>query len=191
MNNAALRVTATATDKDNAPLVPMIEDPNANVNIPYNPYDYTYSWTSSLDSESPLLTSDRCSRALGTFIEDATALALATEASSHPTGLLSLYAQPWVYAGGGLGNMDKCPLQTCLAGAGTRRDSLKFTNVCMVPACTTYDLAVEDSNSAVRRPYHHYSRPIALWVATGCGHVFVHFRVFGGPRARSENAGSK
>jgi peptidoglycan/LPS O-acetylase OafA/YrhL len=140
MNNAALRVTAI--DNVNAPPEPI----NQNA-YPDNPY----SWTSSLDSEPPLLTSERCSQSLGTFFQDATALALATEASSHPTGMISLYAQPWVYAGGGLGNMDECPLQTCLAGAGTRRDSLTFASVCMVPECTAYDLAAEDFNSAVER----------------------------------------
>jgi peptidoglycan/LPS O-acetylase OafA/YrhL len=140
MNNAALRVTAI--DNVKAPPVPI----NQNA-YPDNPY----SWTSSLDSEPPLLTSERCSQSLGTFFQDATALALATESSSHPTGLISLYAQPWVYAGGGLGNMDECPLQTCLAGAGTRRDSLTFASVCMVPECTAYDLAAEDFNSAVER----------------------------------------
>jgi peptidoglycan/LPS O-acetylase OafA/YrhL len=47
--------------------------------------------------------------------------------------------------------MDECPLQTCLAGAGTRRDSLTFASVCMVPECSAYDLAAEDFNSAVER----------------------------------------
>lgn len=143
MNNAAVKVAAAAAaiaiddDNGNDPLVPGNDNP--------------YYWSSSLDSEPPLLTSERCSQSLGTFFQDATALALATEASSHPTGLISLYAQPWVYAGGGLGNMDECPLQTCLAGAGTRRDSLTFASVCMVPECTAYDLAAEDFNSAVER----------------------------------------
>jgi peptidoglycan/LPS O-acetylase OafA/YrhL len=116
-------------------------------NINTNPY----SWSSSLDSEAPLLTSDYCAQALGAFFQDSSALAVATEASSHPGGLESLYAQPWVYAGGGLGNMDECPLQNCLAGAGTRRDSLTFGSVCMVPECSAYDLAAQDFFATIER----------------------------------------
>jgi peptidoglycan/LPS O-acetylase OafA/YrhL/type II secretory pathway pseudopilin PulG len=144
--NVAAAVTTIDNNDDASRSPPVPESPNEPQDIS-NPY----TWSSSLDSESPLLTSERCSSSLGTFFQDASYLAVATEASSHPTGLMSLYAQPWVYAGGGLGNMDECPLQNCLAGAGTRRDSLTFASVCMVPECTAYDLAAEDFNSAVER----------------------------------------
>jgi peptidoglycan/LPS O-acetylase OafA/YrhL len=70
-------------------------------------------------------------------------LSLATEASSHPSGLLAVYAQPWIYAGPGLGNMDECPLQVCLAG-GTGRDSLTFASVCVIPNCEASDLVAHD-----------------------------------------------
>jgi peptidoglycan/LPS O-acetylase OafA/YrhL len=104
------------------------------------------SWTTSLnhDSLEPLLTSEACFAALAIFFySEHQLLAIATEASSHPSGLDSLYAQPWVYAGGGLGNIDECPAQVCLAG-GARRDSLIFASVCVVPECHAQDLAADD-----------------------------------------------
>ena len=74
-------------------------------------------WSTSLYSEDPVLTSSRCVSALRDFFNHPSLLAVATESSSHPTGLQSVLAQPWLYAGGGLGNIPECPLQTCLAGA--------------------------------------------------------------------------
>lgn len=125
--------------------------------FPMNPY----SWSSSLEqSEVPLLTSEHCAASLAAFFQDSATLAVAAEASSHPSGLESLYAQPWVYAGGGLGNMDECPLQNCLAGAGTRRDSLTFASVCMVPECSAYDLAAQDFPSAVERTSQDSVHPV-------------------------------
>ena len=84
-------------------------------------------------------------------------LAVITEASSHPAGLEAVYGQPWIYGGGGLGNMDECPtasdndndsdgggnFQVCLAG-GTGRDSLTFASVCIVQDCTAHDLLADD-----------------------------------------------
>ncbi|EEC44942.1 predicted protein [Phaeodactylum tricornutum CCAP 1055/1] len=110
-----------------------------------------YSWSTSLGSTPPLLTSAACTGSLATFFSDASALSVATEASSHPSGLEALYAQPWVYAGGGLGNIDECSLQTCLAGAGVRRDSITFAAVCVVPECSAFDLAADDFVSTVAR----------------------------------------
>jgi peptidoglycan/LPS O-acetylase OafA/YrhL len=110
-----------------------------------------YAWSTSLGAPDPLLTSQRCSAALSDLFANPALLAVATEASSHPAGLQALYAQPWLWAGGGLGNLDECPLQTCLAGAGIRRDSLTFAAVCMVPTCTAYDLAAEDFSATVTR----------------------------------------
>jgi hypothetical protein len=97
-----------------------------------------YKWT-----EEPHLTSTRCSRALSDFFLAPVDLSIATESSSHPSGLLSLYGQPYVYAGGGLGNMYECTLQICLAG-GTGRDSLTFASVCVPDKCTALDLAADD-----------------------------------------------
>ena len=101
-------------------------------------------WSTSLYSEPPVLTSSRCVRALRDFFAHPSTLAVATESSSHPTGLQSVLAQPWLYAGGGLGNMPECPLQSCLAGAGTRRDSITFASVCVPYECHAIDLAAHD-----------------------------------------------
>jgi peptidoglycan/LPS O-acetylase OafA/YrhL len=104
------------------------------------------NWTTSLNNDSlePLLTTEACFAALTNFFQNEhQLLAVATEASSHPSGLDSLYAQPWVYAGGGLGNIDECPAQVCLAG-GASRDSLIFASVCVVPECHAQDLAAGD-----------------------------------------------
>jgi peptidoglycan/LPS O-acetylase OafA/YrhL len=97
----------------------------------------------------PLLTSLKCYRGLVTFFKTAygepndNTLAMVTESSSHLAGLQALYGQPWVWAGGGLGNMDECPLQVCLAG-GTGRDSLTFASACVVGDCTASDLLSPD-----------------------------------------------
>ena len=101
-------------------------------------------WSTSLYSEDPVLTSSRCVSALRDFFNHPSLLAVATESSSHPTGLQSVLAQPWLYAGGGLGNIPECPLQTCLAGAGTRRDSITFASVCVPYECHAQDLAAHD-----------------------------------------------
>lgn len=101
-------------------------------------------WSTSLYSEDPVLTSSRCVSALRDFFNHPSLLAVATESSSHPTGLQSVLAQPWLYAGGGLGNIPECPLQSCLAGAGTRRDSITFASVCVPYECHAQDLAAHD-----------------------------------------------
>jgi peptidoglycan/LPS O-acetylase OafA/YrhL len=101
-------------------------------------------WSTSLYSKPPVLTSSRCVHALRQFFAMPSVLAVATESSSHPTGLASVLAQPWLYAGGGLGNIAECPLQTCIAGAGTRRDSITFASVCVPYGCHANDLAAED-----------------------------------------------
>jgi peptidoglycan/LPS O-acetylase OafA/YrhL len=112
-----------------------------------------------LDSTPPVLTSAECTAALETLFssnspENRFLLAVATESSSHPAGLPSLVAQPYRYAGGGLGSPDECPLETCLAGAAggvVRRDSLTFAAVCMVPQCTAYDVAAADFVATAER----------------------------------------
>lgn len=126
------------------------------------------AWSTSLHAAAPLLTSQACAHALAHFFSHPTLLAVATEASSHPSGLASLFAQPYVYAGGGLGNLDEChavtiansdsttstltSLQTCLAGAGgIQRDSLTFASVCMVPDCTALDLQADDFTATLAR----------------------------------------
>ena len=96
-------------------------------------------------SKTAILTSLNCYNALVRFFQDHSSsnLQLAVESSSHLSGLDSLFAQPWVYAGGGLGNIDECPLKVCLAG-GTKRDSLTFASVCVVPECSATDLVADD-----------------------------------------------
>lgn len=105
------------------------------------------SWTIATDHNlsTPLLTSNACYESLSTFFQNGSSqlLAVTAEAQSHPSGLNSLFAQPWVWASGGLGNIDECPLQVCLAG-GTLRDSLVFASACVVPECTAFDLASDD-----------------------------------------------
>lgn len=109
-----------------------------------------YAWTTSLASSEPLLTSEACAESLTAFFHEPDVLSVALESSSHPAGLLSLLSQPWVYAGGGLGNIDECNLQTCIAG-GNRRDSLIFAAVCVPPQCSAYDLAANDFLAALER----------------------------------------
>ena len=108
-------------------------------------------WTTTFESTEPQLTSERCSHALAQLFEKRAELSVAVEASSHPSGLDSLLAQPWLYAGGGLGNMDECPFQVCLAGAGFRRDSVTFASVCIVPQCSAEDLGAGDFSAVATR----------------------------------------
>lgn len=106
----------------------------------------TSVWSTSNNHPNPQLTSNECSRALATFLRTEPLISVATEASSHPSGVVSLYAQPYVYSGGGLGNINEChaqSLQVCLAG-GTTRDSITFASVCIPPECTALDLASRD-----------------------------------------------
>lgn len=100
---------------------------------------------------TPTLTSLACYDALVDFFRDDSsyALSLATESSSHLAGLQSLLAQPWIYAGGGLGNIAECPLQVCLAG-DTKRYSLTFASACVVPECKAEDLAASDFPERLR-----------------------------------------
>jgi hypothetical protein len=153
-------------------------------------------WSSSNQyrQKIPHLTTTSCSRALGDFFQAPTDLAVATEASSHPSGLISLYAQPYVYAGGGLGNVAECPLQVCLAG-GTRRDSLTFASACVPKQCDAMDLAADDFveklhlasegsvDPVLAREYHALHERIAElnnFLNTGwtCGEYSVPFNIF-------------
>jgi len=109
------------------------------------------SWSTSNNHPNPQLTSNTCTRALEQFVRTAPLLSVATEASSHPSGLSSLYAQPYVYSGGGLGNINECKatsLTTCLAG-GTSRDSITFAAVCIPNECTALDLAASDFTASL------------------------------------------
>lgn len=117
---------------------------------------------------TPLTTSRECYLGLVDFFQHAKAkatstkyddwlaaarLSVATESSSHLTGIRSLNIQPWVYAGGGLGNVDEClslnkdpqnpSVHVCLAG-GTSRDSLTFASACVVSACSAADVYADD-----------------------------------------------
>ena len=117
----------------------------------------------------PLLTSSKCSKALydvfrNTYYSDIGnvdpqqpnfLLSMIVESCSHPSGLNALYAQPYMYAGPGLGNMDICPLQTCIAGNShlPQTNSIPFASICTVPECTAYDLGSEDFVAAMARQY--------------------------------------
>jgi peptidoglycan/LPS O-acetylase OafA/YrhL len=120
-----------------------------------------YAWSTSLEARPPGLTSQACSHALTLFFQTPSDLALATESSSHPAGLQALYLQPWVYAGGGLGNMEECPLQNCLAGAH-QRDSLTFASVCIIPECSAYNLAASDFTATLWRSMNQTTNTLAL-----------------------------
>lgn len=159
-------------------------------------YSQQMPWSSSdqYGKTNPKLTTAACSRALTDFFFDRMTLSIALESSSHPTGLSSLFGQPYVWAGGGLGNMDECPLQTCLAG-GTSRDSLQFASVCLPEDCTALDLAADDfvekltlsSQSNAQNPMveeyvtlHRRMAEINKFLNTGwtCGEYKVPFHVF-------------
>ena len=117
----------------------------------------------------PLLTSSKCSKAFydvfrNTYYSDIGnidpaqpnfLLSILVESCSHPSGLNALYAQPYMYAGPGLGNMDSCPLQTCIAGNGDHHDSITFASICVVPECTAYDLGSEDFIASIARQYDY------------------------------------
>ena len=120
----------------------------------------TPAWSTSNHHPNPQLTSNECSRALATFLRTEPLIAVATEASSHPSGVVSLYAQPYVYSGGGLGNINECPLQVCLAG-GTTRDSITFASVCIPPECTALDLASRDFIASLQRVSEGVENPYA------------------------------
>lgn len=126
-----------------------------------------YAWSTSVqDYTPPLLTSSHCAKAVydlfhNTYYSEIGnmdpfqpnfLLSVVAESSSHPSGLTALYAQPWMYAGPGLGNLDECPMQTCIAG-GRKTDSITFASVCMMPECSAYDLASEDFVSTVARQF--------------------------------------
>ena len=96
----------------------------------------------------PLLTSASCSQALSIFLHDPISLAIATEASSHPSGLISLVHQPYNYAGGGLGNIQECPFVSCLAGS---QDSIVVAHACVPLDCTALDLGSADWIATLKR----------------------------------------
>ena len=117
--------------------------------------DDLYAWsTASPGSEDVGNTSARCASHLSLFFADSPSLAIATEASSHPSGIVALEWQPWTWAGGGLGNIAECPIQTCIAGAGIRRDSLTFASLCIVPQCMARDLVADDFLDVLENASH-------------------------------------
>lgn len=104
------------------------------------------------------------------------ALSIATEASSHPSGLTSLKSQPWVYSGGGLGNGDECRIlnnnagndngvgfHSCIAGlAANRAASLPFASICIPSDCTAHDLASNQMLPMLRQ--YLEAPPTTLWL---------------------------
>lgn len=146
-----------------------------------------YAWSTSLDYPPPLLTSAHCAMAVYKLFHNTYEsnvgdldpyqpnflLSVVTESSSHPAGLNALYAQPWMYAGAGLGNLDECPLQTCIAG-GRKTDSITFAAVCMVPECSAYDLAADDFVSTVARQLDYATQYSTIpFESIDLGHEYV------------------
>jgi peptidoglycan/LPS O-acetylase OafA/YrhL len=128
-------------------------------NFPIPNHNHTDNVSSSSDIDEVIMEEEEESNYL---------LSLLVESSSHPVGLSALEAQPWLYAGPGLGNMDACPLQMCIAGGNNRRDSVVFAAVCIVPECSAYDLAAADFIPTAQRQlqyiqqqYHQYNTTTA------------------------------
>jgi hypothetical protein len=108
---------ATTTTNNNPAAAADDEEPNV---LPESTAYWSkpnYAWSSSFHYVPPRLTSSRCAQALhdlfhntyyDTTIHDPTIpnflLNVVVESSSHPSGIHALFAQPYVYSGGGLGN---------------------------------------------------------------------------------------
>lgn len=142
------------------------------------------------NDDLPVNASSLCVNALQQFFASPATLAIATEASSHPTGMLPLLYQPYLYAGGGLGNVNECPLESCMAGS-----QVVFASVCVPHNCTAHDLAADDfvakvmetSKSSVlpqvAQEYLVLTEQIAavnrfLKVGWACGEYKVPFKLF-------------
>jgi hypothetical protein len=160
-DNATATATTAATNNN-----PAADDEEPNV-LPESTAYWSkpnYAWSSSFHYVPPRLTSSRCAQALrdlfhNTYydptIHDPTIpnflLNVVVESSSHPSGLHALFAQPYVYSGGGLGNFDECPLQNCMAASGQSTDSFTYASICLVPECSAYDVAAQDFTSVAAR----------------------------------------
>ena len=122
------------------------------------------SWSYSFDANA--LTSEVCSESLTALLHDThDLLPVVVESCSHPSGLPSLFAQPFAYGGGGLGNPDECPLQVCLAFQLGRDGMPPFASFCAPTACRASDLTSRDFAATLERnllwheaPHHHGRR---------------------------------
>ena len=174
-----LKVVSNVSTEDN--------DESTSSTLYTKPY---YSSDPSLPP--PLLTSSKCSKAFydvfrNTYYSEIGnidieqpnfLLSIIVESCSHPSGLNALFAQPYMYSGPGLGNIDICPLQTCIAGNGNPNNndpntndpphqqqqhhssnSITFASICIVPECTAYDLGSEDFIAAIARQYDYAMQP--------------------------------
>jgi peptidoglycan/LPS O-acetylase OafA/YrhL len=128
-----------------------------------DPNDYAWSFYVHQPTDlTPPLTSEKCALSLTKLLQGEphpALLEVAAEASSGTTaGLEALYAQPWLWAGGGLGSLGECPLQTCMAGtaAATGHAPLVFASVCIVPECHAADLASPDIAAAAERAVQNF-----------------------------------
>jgi len=110
-------------------------------------------WTTSLDVSTPVLddtlgiattdqlVSHECEESLKLFLEDPFTRAVAIDSSSHPAaGIDALQAQPYLYAGGGLGNIHECETieNAYMCTAGNR--GLSFGRLCLPADCGAHDL---------------------------------------------------
>jgi peptidoglycan/LPS O-acetylase OafA/YrhL len=110
---------------------------------------WSYSFAAGSEGQ---LTSQRCSEALTALLRHSfNLLPIVVESCSHPSGLDSLLLQPYSYAGGGLGNVDECPLLSCLALQPGRDGMPPYAGVCVPSECQASDLTSFDFVATLQR----------------------------------------
>jgi peptidoglycan/LPS O-acetylase OafA/YrhL len=126
------------------------------------------SWSYSFAAGSVgQLTSQRCSEALTALLRHSfNLLPIVVESCSHPSGLDSLLLQPYSYAGGGLGNVDECPLLSCLALQPGRDGMPPYAGVCVPSECQASDLTSSDFVATLQRNLGSQQDVIASTYAT-------------------------
>ena len=131
--------------------------------MPFSSSTYSTVHPNGLSSTTTT-TSLSCSQGFTHLFHDTVALSIATEASSHSSGLTSLYYQPYVYAGGGLGNFDECRyiVMTKSTSATLPGDGLisclaeneggpSVASVCVPKECTAHDMTSDDFIQTIMR----------------------------------------
>jgi peptidoglycan/LPS O-acetylase OafA/YrhL len=126
---------------------------------------WSYSFAAGSEGQ---LTSQRCSEALTALLRHSfNLLPIVVESCSHPSGLDSLLLQPYSYAGGGLGNVDECPLLSCLALQPGRDGMPPYAGVCVPSECQASDLTSFDFVATLQRNLGSQQDLIASTYATG------------------------
>jgi peptidoglycan/LPS O-acetylase OafA/YrhL len=125
---------------------------------------WSYSFAAGSEGQ---LTSQRCSEALTALLRHSfNLLPIVVESCSHPSGLDSLLLQPYSYAGGGLGNVDECPLLSCLALQPGRDGMPPYAGVCVPSECQASDLTSFDFVATLQRNLGSQQDLIAATYAT-------------------------